>query len=144
MAFRMTKSERLARRNRSRDEFVVQAIQLDSDVPDKLPAEWKPIAHDMDVIEKKEKATLNLDRSVARMHRQMGQGYPGGMNRVLRVWMQCKTAEWMDFECGLVAERHSNIMSKMMRSGLHLRDWPSYDEDVMKWMEEGDPGEGES
>ena len=85
MVYCMTKSERIARRNRSRDEIVVQAIQLDFDVPDKLPAEWKPIAHDMGVTEKRAKVTLCLDGSVARMYRQLGQGYQGVMNRVLRV-----------------------------------------------------------
>ena len=53
--------------------------------------------------EPKEKVTLYLDRSVARMYRGLGNGYQGVINRVLRVWMQCKAADWL--AGGAVAER---------------------------------------
>ena len=93
--YRMTRSERRARLNWARDEFVLDALALPDDMPDRLPAEWKLILHDADVTEKKEKVTLYLDRAVARMFRAMGKGYQGRINRILETWMQMKMASFL-------------------------------------------------
>jgi uncharacterized protein (DUF4415 family) len=136
MPYKMTKSERRARLNWARDQFVLDAIELEIDMPDRLPHEWKMIALDLDVTEKKEKVTLYLDRSVARMYRGLGQGYQGVINRVLRVWMQCKTANWLDDEVMVLKDRQDRIFAKQLMSGESYRDWPGYDENVMDWAEE--------
>lgn len=73
--------------------------------------------------------------SVARMFRGLGTGYQGVINRVLRVWMQCKIAGWLDDEVMLLQDRRSNIFRKQLMSGASYRDWPGYGEDVMKWAE---------
>jgi len=135
MPYRMTKSERIARRNWARDSWVLEQMELPWDLPDRLPAEWKLIAHDMDVTERKVKVTLYLDRSVARMFRELGQGYQGVINRVLRVWLQCKAAGWMDDELTILKGRQVNIMRKQMMSGLSYREYPGWDESLEEWAE---------
>lgn len=134
--YQMTRSERRARMNWARDEFVLDALSLPHDMPDRLPAESKLILHDADVTEKKQKVTLYLDRSVARMFRGLGPGYQGVINRVLRVWMQCKTAGWLDEELSMLRDRQTQIFEKQLKSGASYRDWPGYGEDVFEWAEE--------
>ena len=136
MPYKMTKSERRARLNWARDQFILDQINLEADIAGQLPHEWKQIALDLDVTEKKEKVTLYLDRSVARMYRNLGQGYQGVINRVLRVWMQCKIAGWLDEEMSILKDRQERVFAKQLTSGGSYRDWPGLDEDVMRWAEE--------
>lgn len=143
MAYRMTKSERIRRRAWARDETYLEAIQLDVDIRDRFPLEWKLLAHDLDVTEKKEKVTLYVDRSVARMYRGLGNGYQGVMNRVLRVWMQAKTADWLEMEAKILELERDLVTKKSMRSGVPLRERPGFDESVADWPEAEMPGESD-
>ncbi|MGR3320366.1 MAG: BrnA antitoxin family protein [Pseudooceanicola sp.] len=143
MAYRMTKSERIRRRAWARDETYLEAIQLDVDIRERFPLEWKLLAHDLDVTEKKEKVTLYVDRSVARMYRGLGNGYQGVMNRVLRVWMQAKTADWLEMEAKILELERDLVTKKSMRSGVPLRERPGFDESVADWPEAEMPGESD-
>ncbi|WP_375688628.1 BrnA antitoxin family protein [Pseudooceanicola sp. LIPI14-2-Ac024] len=135
MAYRMTKSERIARRNYSRDHAFLETVSLSHDVTKRFPLEWKLLAHDLDVTERKEKVTLYVDRSVARMYRGLGQGYQGVMNRVLRVWMQAKTAEWLEVEAMIINARYDEIRARE-RDARALGDArPGWDAEVEEWPE---------
>lgn len=63
-----------------------------------IPDAWHTLEMDLDVAESKEKMTLYLDRSVARMLRAMGRGYQERVNRILATWVQMKIAEKVVFE----------------------------------------------
>jgi hypothetical protein len=137
MAYRMTKTERIARRNFSRDWYVLDQMLLEDRLQVELPREWHLLEHDMDVQEKKEKVTLYLDRSVARMFRGMGPGYQSVVNRVLRCWMQAKIGEFLRFE-DAIRDRRDEVINadhKARRSG----DRPALDDRVEDWPE--DPSE---
>ena len=63
-----------------------------------IPDAWTTLEMDLDVDEPKEKVTLYLDRSVARMFRSMGKGYHARINRLLATWVQMKIAEKVELE----------------------------------------------
>lgn len=91
---RMTKTERIAR-----EGLMKNLIHLNRDgwissmVEDVIPEAWHTLEADIDVEEKKEKVTLYLDRSVARVFRAMGNGYQARINRLLATWVQMKIAQ---------------------------------------------------
>lgn len=58
-----------------------------------VPDAWHTLEFDLDVEEPKDKVTLYLDRSVAKVFRAMGKGYHARINRVLETWVQMKIAE---------------------------------------------------
>jgi len=58
-----------------------------------VPEAWAFIEADLDVDEPKDKVTLYLDRSVAKLFRAMGAGYQARINRILATWAQMKMAE---------------------------------------------------
>ena len=53
---------------------------------------------DYDIVEKKEKLTLYLDESVAKVFKAMGNGYQARINRILATWVQMKMAEMRELE----------------------------------------------
>ena len=73
-----------------------------------LPLEWHLLEMDLPVQEKKEKVTLYLDRSVARLFRGMGQGYQARINHLLRTWMQMKIAKEVELDEALGERRRLN------------------------------------
>ena len=67
-----------------------------------VPDAWHVIELDVDVEEPKEKVTLYLDRSVARLFRGMGKGYQDRINRILVTWAQMKIADLKVMELSLI------------------------------------------
>lgn len=65
-----------------------------------VPEAWHLVEMDVDVLERKEKLTLYLDRSVAKIFKAMGAGYQARINRVLATWVQMKMAELEVYEMG--------------------------------------------
>lgn len=57
-----------------------------------VPEAWHTLEADLDVEEPKEKVTLYLDRSVARVFRAMGKGWQGRVNRLLACWVHLQAA----------------------------------------------------
>ncbi len=66
---------------------------INADIRDEVPEAWHTLAADFPPEETKEKVTLYLDRSVAKVFRAMGKGYQAQINRLLRTWVQMKIAE---------------------------------------------------
>lgn len=96
---RGTRAQRLAR------EKLIQSLQyLQRDyavgpaVRDEVPEAWHTLELDLDVEEPKEKITLYLDQSVARMFRAMGKGYQARINWLLRTWVQMKIAGELEID----------------------------------------------
>ena len=58
-----------------------------------VPDAWHMLEMDVDVTEPKEKLTLYLDRSVAKMFKAMGHGYQARINRILATWVQMQIAD---------------------------------------------------
>ena len=69
-----------------RDDFLEDARR-------EVPEAWLTLELDVETEAPKEKVTLYLDQSVAKMYRAMGRGYQGRINRILETWMQMKIAE---------------------------------------------------
>lgn len=96
----MTKTERIAREKliyhifMSKQDDALDEVTLRDEVPDA----WHMIEADVDCHEPKEKVTLYLDRSVARIFRAMGQGYQGRINRILGTWIQMRAAGLLEQE----------------------------------------------
>jgi len=94
----MTKGERIAR-----EKFLRHVWMAEQDNPDwgrverQVPEAWHMIAHDLDVFEKKEKLTLYLDGSVAKLFRAMGPGYQARINRILATWAHAEMAGLLQF-----------------------------------------------
>src|SRR6056297_3597089 len=99
---RMTKTERIAR-----EGLMKNLIHLNRDgwissmIEDDIPEAWHTLEADVDVEEPKEKVTLYLDRSVARVYRAMGKGYHARVNRLLATWAQMKIAGEVELEAKL-------------------------------------------
>lgn len=107
---RMSRTERIARQNFSRDWYVLEQMDLDLEtMRAKLPEDWHLVEHDLDLNEPKQKVTLYLDRSVARSFKAMGKGHQGVMNRVLHSWMQAKAAQMLELE-GRLKRRQDRVM----------------------------------
>ena len=110
---RMTKSERIARERliyhlwRSDLDLTLDEEVVRAQVPDA----WHTLEADLDCEEPKEKVTLYLDRSVARVFRAMGKGYQGRINRILGTWVQLRAAGLMKTERKL-EERMSREFGK--------------------------------
>lgn len=91
-----SKTKRIAKERLYR---LIYEHALDSDVTfleearRAVPDAWHMVEMDVEVFEPKEKLTLYLDRSVARVFKGMGTGYQGRINRVLATWVQMKMAD---------------------------------------------------
>ena len=98
MAYRMTKTERIARRGYYRDLYVLKNLERPDydELRRELPEEWHMLAEDVDLTEEKVKVTLYLDKSVARTFRGMGKGHQSMMNRVLRTYLQAGMAGFLE------------------------------------------------
>jgi uncharacterized protein (DUF4415 family) len=92
MAYRLTKTERIARSKLFRHLWESRADALDDSLETEVPDAWHTLEADVDVTETKVKVTLYLDRSVARFFQAMGTGYQARINRVLATWAQLKIA----------------------------------------------------
>jgi uncharacterized protein (DUF4415 family) len=108
MTRKMTKSERFAR-----DRLTYHLWQMEEDfdldfpaVRENVPEAWHTLEADIDCFEPKEKVTLYLDKSVARVFRAMGAGYQTRINRVLASWVQLRAAGMVETERRL-AERQA-------------------------------------
>ena len=90
---KLTKGERIAR-----ERLFLHLWLGEVDTPDwgrieqQVPEAWHLIAADLDVAEPKEKVTLYLDRSTARLFRAMGKGYHARINRILSTWAQMQVS----------------------------------------------------
>lgn len=104
-----------------------------------VPGSWKTLEMDVDTDEPKEKITLYLDRSVARMYRAMGAGYQARINRILATYMQMKIAENVALEIGMleaIEEASADTRRPAGNPGLEARrealhDYWAYDQGVM-------------
>lgn len=83
--------------------------QIGTFLRENLPLEWHLLEIDHPVWEKKEKVTLYLDRSVARLFKGMGQGYQARINHLLRTWMQMKIAQEVELDEALNERRRLNM-----------------------------------
>ena len=134
MSYRMTKTERIARRNFARDWYVLDQMSLPpEELRAVLPREWHLLEWDVDVTEKKEKVTLYLDQSVARMMKAQGAGYQGLVNRILRCWVQAKMGQLLELESHLEERRTEVIEAHGAARG---QPRPGWDEDVADWAED--------
>ncbi|WP_299963110.1 BrnA antitoxin family protein [uncultured Roseobacter sp.] len=113
----MTKSERLARRR-----LMYHLWVQDEDSPPlqemraELPEAWHTVEADIDCYEPKEKITLYLDQSVAKLFRGMGKGYQARLNRILQLWLQMKMAGLMEEDAAL-SKRRSQLMAAEQETG---------------------------
>lgn len=96
MTAKPTKTQRIAR-DRAFYHLFATSVDFDShlaaQVEAQVPDAWHTLEMDLDVEEPKEKVTLYLDRSVARVFRAMGKGWQGRVNRLLATWVQLKMGE---------------------------------------------------
>ena len=76
---------------------------ITADIRDEVPEAWHTLEADILTQEHKEKVTLYLDRSVARVFKAMGKGYQAQINRLLRTWVQMKIAEEVRLDAALEA-----------------------------------------
>ena len=67
-----------------------------------VPDAWHMLEMDVDVSEPKDKLTLYLDRSVAKMFKAMGHGYQARINRILATWVQMQIADVKALEMGYI------------------------------------------
>ena len=113
----MTKSEKLAR-----ERLIYHMWRADSDqlplhkLRAEAPEAWHMIEADIDCFEPKEKVTLYLDRSVAKLFRAMGKGYQARINRILDTWLAMKMAGLMEEETAL-ANRRARLMAEEEATG---------------------------
>lgn len=77
-----------------------------------VPDAWRTLEFDLDVEEPKQKVTLYLDRSVARLFRAMGKGYQARINRILATWMQMKIAEKAELAIDLAAQLRKDAAAR--------------------------------
>ncbi len=95
---KLTKGERIARQRLFQHLAMAEADTPDWDrIARQVPEAWHLIAHDLDVTEPKEKVTLYLDRSTARLFRGMGKGYHARINRILSTWASMEIAGLLEF-----------------------------------------------
>ncbi len=138
MTYRLTKTERLARRRMiwnlwraSEDELPLEEIRAE------VPDAWHTIVEDIDCYEPKEKVTLYLDRSVARTFKAMGRGYQGRINRILMTWLQMKAARMLETEDRLT-RRLGEVLDK--EKSHPAEDRPGWSEMLDSWPMEGEDG----
>lgn len=113
----MTKSERLARRRLMyhlwlQDEDSLPLSEIRAEIPDA----WHTVEADIDCYEPKQKLTLYLDQSVARLFKGMGKGYQARINRILQLWLQMKMAGLVEESAGLI-ERRQQVLAREKRTG---------------------------
>ena len=95
----MTKTQRIARERLSYHLWLLDLHPMDPvSLRDDFPEEWHTIEADVDVEEPKEKVTLYLDRSVARLFKGMGKGYQNRINRILATWMHMRAMGLLETE----------------------------------------------
>lgn len=138
MTYRMTKTERLARRrviwNLWRaSEDIVPLDEIRAEVPEA----WHSIVEDLDCSEPKDKLTLYLDRSVAKAFRAMGKGYQARINRILLTWLQLKAAGMLETEAYLgrrqgaaLAHERAHPADAHPGWGEVVEDWPQDDREA--------------
>ncbi len=98
---RLTRTARIAR-DKAFYNFYIHGSAFDGilaeEIRTKVPDAWHTLERDLDVEEPKEKVTLYLDRSVAKVFRAMGRGWQSRVNRLLATWVQLKAAELLRTE----------------------------------------------
>lgn len=116
---KMNKTERLAR-----ERLIYHLWRADEDelplrvMREEVPDAWHMIEADIDCFEPKEKITLYLDRSVARMFRTMGKGYQARLNRILNTWLAMKIAGLMEEDIAL-SNRRAKVLEREKDAGTH-------------------------
>ncbi|MCB1310447.1 MAG: BrnA antitoxin family protein [Sedimentitalea sp.] len=135
MTYRLTKTERLARRRviwnlwrSSEDHPPMREVRAE------VPDAWHAIVEDIDCHEPKEKVTLYLDRSVARAFKAMGQGYQARINRILLTWIQMKAARMMEADAYL-AKREAAALAREQDHPPDAR--PGWGEALDSWPQAG-------
>ena len=113
----MTKSERLARRRLMyhlwlQDEDSLPLSEIRAEIPDA----WHTVEADIDCYEHKQKLTLYLDQTVARLFKGLGKGYQARINRILQLWLQMKMARLVEESAGLI-ERRQQVLAREKRTG---------------------------
>ena len=111
MAYRLSKTERIARGRLLQHLWEARGDLLDDALETEAPEAWHTLEADLDVVERKVKVTLYLDASVARVFRAMGQGYQARINRVLSTWAQMKIAGMLR-EREEIERRFGQIMAR--------------------------------
>lgn len=99
----------------SDDLFLDRARRL-------VPEAWHMIEMDVDVSEPKEKLTLYLDRSVARMFKAMGQGYQARINRILATWVQMQIADVKALEMDYIDALEATRGQRDAEAPVDMRD----------------------
>jgi uncharacterized protein (DUF4415 family) len=111
MAYRLSKTERIARGRLLQHLWEARADALEENLAAEVPEAWHTLEADLDVVERKVKVTLYLDASVARVFRAMGVGYQARINRILATWVQMKIAGLMR-ERAEIERRFSWLMAR--------------------------------
>jgi uncharacterized protein (DUF4415 family) len=111
MAYRLSKTERIARGRLLQHLWEARADALEESLAAEVPEAWHTLEADLDVVERKVKVTLYLDASVARVFRAMGVGYQARINRILATWVQMKIAGLMR-ERAEIERRFSWLMAR--------------------------------
>ncbi|MDV4145140.1 MULTISPECIES: BrnA antitoxin family protein [Shimia] len=88
---------------------------IDADIRDEVPEAWHTLEADIPTEEPKEKISLYLDKSVAKVFKAMGKGYQSRINRLLRTWVQMKIAEEVKLDAALEARVARNEAALMGR-----------------------------
>jgi len=118
----MSKTERAARRRLIYHLWLASEDRLPWDeLRAEVPDAWHMIEADIECHEPKEKVTLYLDKSVAKMFRAMGHGYQARINRILDSWLQLKIAAMLDTEAAL-ARRQRDLLEQEKATG-ELPGW---------------------
>lgn len=133
--YRMTKSERLARRNLSRLMWENRQDVLTMNYDKEIPDAWHRLEADLDCFEKKEKVTLYLEKSVARFYKSMGTGYQARINRILATWAQMKIGEFLDMQSRVDADA-TDILARERLAREAGQTSPGTDDYVDLWPEE--------
>lgn len=117
MPRQMSKTERAARRRLIYHLWLASEDRLPWDeLRAEVPDAWHMIEADIECHEPKEKVTLYLDKSVAKMFRAMGHGYLARINRILDSWLQLKIAAMLDTEAAL-ARRQRDLLEQEKTTG---------------------------
>ena len=141
MAYRMTKTERIAREKMGYHMWLIakEGDPFYEDLRGKVPRAWHLLEVDLDCEEPKEKVTLYLDRSVARMFKAMGKGYQARINRLLQTWLQMKIANLNEIEAQIDA-RHWDVSKKIVEAMKSGEEAPHLADEAEDWPKE-EPGE---
>ena len=141
MAYRMTKTERIARERMGYQMWLIarEGDPFEEDLRAKVPQAWHLLEQDVDCEEPKEKVTLYLDRSVVRMFKAMGKGYQARINRLLQSWLQMKIANLLEVEEQIDA-RYWAVSRKIVEARKAGEAAPHIADDASDWPKE-DAGE---